>query len=109
MYKVGRLVRSKDYTFCLTSGGHNAGIISGPQHPKRRHRVLQTRAGARLLSPDQYLEKVEPTPGLVVADLGEVARGALRPAQGGRRPPMGAPKKGLKPVCDAPGTYVRQK
>ncbi|HVN41157.1 MAG TPA: alpha/beta fold hydrolase, partial [Steroidobacteraceae bacterium] len=35
VYKVGRLVRSSDYTFCLTSGGHNAGIISGPQHPKR--------------------------------------------------------------------------
>ena len=30
VYKVGKLVRSKDYTFCLTSGGHNAGIISGP-------------------------------------------------------------------------------
>ena len=34
VYKVGKLVRSKDYTFCLTSGGHNAGIISGPQHPR---------------------------------------------------------------------------
>ena len=63
VYKVGRLVRSTDYTFCLTSGGHNAGIISGPQHPKRRHRVLQTKSGARLLSPDRYLEKVEPAPG----------------------------------------------
>ena len=63
VYKVGKLVRSKDYTFCLTSGGHNAGIISGPQHPKRRHRVLSTRAGARLPAPSQYLEKVEPVQG----------------------------------------------
>ena len=63
VYKVGKLVRSADYTFCLTSGGHNAGIISGPQHPKRRHRVHTSRSGARLLSPDKYLEKVEPLPG----------------------------------------------
>ena len=52
VYKVGKLVRSADFTFCLTSGGHNAGIISGPQHPKRRHRVRSTRAGTRLLSAD---------------------------------------------------------
>ena len=63
VYKVGKLVRSTDYTFCLTSGGHNAGIISGPQHPKRRHRVHTSKSGARLLSPDRYLEKVEPQPG----------------------------------------------
>ena len=85
VYKAGRLVRSTDYTFCLTSGGHNAGIISGPQHPKRRHRVLQTKAGARLPLPDKYLEKVEPHAGLVVADVGEVARGTTRARTGSPR------------------------
>jgi polyhydroxyalkanoate synthase len=108
VYKVGRLVRSTDYTFCLTSGGHNAGIISGPQHPKRRHRVLRTRSGARLLSPDRYLEKVEPTPGswwpTWASWLAEHSATRKVPP-----PRMGAPKKGLKPICDAPGTYVRAK
>jgi len=108
VYKVGRLVRSTDYTFCLTSGGHNAGIISGPQHPRRRHRVLRTKAGARLPAPDRYLEKVEPTPGSwwpTWAKWLEERSGARKVAP----PAMGAPKQGLKPVCDAPGTYVKQK
>ena len=30
VYKVRGLTNSDDYTFLLTSGGHNAGIISGP-------------------------------------------------------------------------------
>ena len=108
VYKVGRLVRSTDYTFCLTSGGHNAGIISGPQHPKRRHRVLRTKSGGRLLSPDRYLEKVEPAPGswwptwAKWLEERSTARKVPPPA-------MGAPKKGLKPLCDAPGTYVKAK
>ena len=53
-----RLVRSEDYAFLLTSGGHNAGIISGPQHPKRRHRVHHfRRPGGGLLSPEKFLER----------------------------------------------------
>jgi polyhydroxyalkanoate synthase len=108
VYKVGRLVRSADYTFCLTSGGHNAGIISGPQHPKRRHRVHTSKSGARLLSPDKYLEKVEPTPGSwwpTWAKWLEVHSSARKVAP----PAMGAPKQGLKPLCAAPGTYVLAK
>jgi len=108
VYKVGRLVRSTDYTFCLTSGGHNAGIISGPQHPKRRHRVHTTRAGGRLLSPDRYLEKVEPQPGswwpTWAKWLEEHSSARKVPP-----PPMGMPKQGLKPLCAAPGTYVLAK
>ena len=103
VYKVGKLVRSKDYTFCLTSGGHNAGIISGPQHPKRRHRVLTMRAGARLPAPEQYLKKVEPAQGswwpTFAAWLAEHStKTKVAP------PKMGA--AGYKPVGDAPGEYV---
>jgi len=108
VYKVGRLVRSGDYTFCLTSGGHNAGIISGPQHPKRRHRVHASKAGARLLSPDRYLEKVEPMPGSwwpTWAKWLEERSSERKVAP----PPMGAPKQGLKPLCAAPGEYVLAK
>jgi polyhydroxyalkanoate synthase len=106
VYKVGKLVRSKDYTFCLTSGGHNAGIISGPVHPKRRHRVLRLHAGGRVPSPDNYLKKVEPVAGswwpTFAAWLAEhSSKTKVAP------PKMGAAQKGLKPVCDAPGEYVR--
>ena len=108
VYKVGKLVRSIDYTFCLTSGGHNAGIISGPQHPKRRHRVHTSRSGARLLSPDKYLEKVEPLPGSwwpTWAKWLEERSSARKVAP----PSIGAPKQGLKPLGKAPGTYVLAK
>ena len=103
VYKVGKLVRSQDYTFCLTSGGHNAGIISGPQHPKRRHRVLTMKAGVRLPGPEQYLKKVEPAQGswwpTFAAWLAEHStKTKVAP------PKMGA--AGYKPVCDAPGEYV---
>jgi len=108
VYKVGKLVRSADYTFCLTSGGHNAGIISGPQHPRRRHRVHTSRSGGRLLPPDKYLEKVEPQPGswwpTWATWLEERSTGRKVPP-----PAMGAPKQGLKPLCAAPGTYVLAK
>jgi polyhydroxyalkanoate synthase len=108
VYKVGRLVRSVDYTFCLTSGGHNAGIISGPQHPKRRHRVHHSKAGSRLLSPEKFMEKADllqgswwPTFAAWLAAHSSKTRVAP--------PAMGAPKQGLKPVGDAPGEYVLAK
>jgi polyhydroxyalkanoate synthase subunit PhaC len=106
VYKVGRLLRSTDYTFCLTSGGHNAGIISGPQHPKRRHRVRTTRAGARLLSADKFMEKVEPAQGSwwPVWEAWLAAHSAKTKAP---PPKMGA--KGYKPVAAAPGSYVLHK
>lgn len=105
VYKVGRLVRSKDYTFCLTSGGHNAGIISGPVHPKRRHRVLTVKSGARLPTAAQYLKKVAPLEGSWWPTF--AAWLAAHSSKTRVSPPkMGAPGKGLKPVCDAPGEYV---
>ncbi len=108
VYKIGKLIRSTDYTFCLTSGGHNAGIISGPEHPKRRHRVRTTKSGKRLLSADRFLERVEPAPGSwwpVWAEwLKWHSTTKMVPP-----PTMGAAKEGYKPVADAPGTYVLDK
>jgi polyhydroxyalkanoate synthase len=108
VYKVGKLVRSADYTFCLTSGGHNAGIISGPQHPKRRHRVRTTKAGSRLLSADKFLETVEPQTGSWWPTwagwlAAHSAKTKVKP------PKLGNARKGYKPLEDAPGTYVLQK
>ncbi|HVH84276.1 MAG TPA: poly-beta-hydroxybutyrate polymerase, partial [Steroidobacteraceae bacterium] len=48
------LTRSSDYTFLLTSGGHNAGIVSGPVHPKRRHRLLTWSDATTTLTPDAW-------------------------------------------------------
>ncbi len=37
VYKIHDLTRA-DVTFVLTSGGHNAGVVSGPEHPRRHYR-----------------------------------------------------------------------
>jgi polyhydroxyalkanoate synthase subunit PhaC len=103
VYKVGKLVRSRDYTFCLTSGGHNAGIISGPLHPRRRHRLLTTKASTRVPAPAQYLKQVEPTQGSWWPTFAAwLARHSTRTRVA--PPRMGA--AGYKPVGDAPGEYV---
>jgi len=57
VYKTRALTGSADYTFLLTSGGHNAGIVSGPVHPKRRHRVLTWRNATSSLTADEWLAK----------------------------------------------------
>jgi poly[(R)-3-hydroxyalkanoate] polymerase subunit PhaC len=96
VYKVGRLVNSKDYTFCLTSGGHNAGIIS----------VLALQRGARRPSAEEFLRRVEPVQGSWWPTF--AAWLAAHSTKRKVRPPrIGAP--GLEPLGDAPGEYVRQR
>jgi polyhydroxyalkanoate synthase len=55
-YKIRGLTRSANYTFLLTSGGHNAGIVSGPVHPKRRHRLLTWKNATANLNADEWLK-----------------------------------------------------
>lgn len=52
-YKIKRLVRA-DVTFVLTSGGHNAGVVSEPGHPGRSYQLQLTRATDRRLSPEAW-------------------------------------------------------
>lgn len=54
VYKLRGLTRSSDYTFLLTSGGHNAGIVSGPVHPRRRHRLITWSDAKTTLTPDEW-------------------------------------------------------
>ncbi len=107
VYKVDNLVRSDDLTFLLTSGGHNAGIVSGPVHPRRRYRIRTRRLADPHLAPDDWLESATKRDGSwwpawqewLVAHSG-----------GKRKPPaMGAPKKGYEVLDEAPGQYVRQR
>jgi len=38
----------------LTSGGHNAGVVSEPGHPRRHYRVAVEREGEPYVSPDGF-------------------------------------------------------
>jgi polyhydroxyalkanoate synthase subunit PhaC len=107
VYKVGNLVRSDDFTFLLTAGGHNAGIVCGPVHPKRHYRMLSRRLIDPHLAPEEWTEAAERQPGAwwpawqqwLAAHSGPM----IKP------PTMGAPRLGYAVLDDAPGQYVRQR
>ena len=55
-YKVKRLVHA-DVTFVLTSGGHNAGVVSEPGHPGRDYQLQLTQATDRRISPEVWKQR----------------------------------------------------
>jgi polyhydroxyalkanoate synthase len=104
-FKTRALTRSDDYSFVLTSGGHNAGIISGPVNPKRRHRIWHWDDATTAVSPEQFMERAElragswwPSWERWLAEHSTRARAAP--------PPMGNAAAGFPAVCNAPGGYV---
>ena len=53
---VDNLVRSGRLPFLLTAGGHNAGIVCGLVHPKRRYRIATRRLVDPHLAPGDQVE-----------------------------------------------------
>ncbi len=82
VYKARGLTRSADYTFLLTSGGHNAGIVSGPVHPRRRHRVRTWLNDSESLSAASVARFDQGRSRLLVAGLGALAVAALERKKG---------------------------
>jgi polyhydroxyalkanoate synthase subunit PhaC len=107
VYKVDNLVRSDDFTFLLTSGGHNAGIISGPVHPKRHYRIKTRQLADPHLAPEDWQAAATQHAGswwpAWQGWLAGHSSAQVKP------PAMGAAAKGYKPIEDAPGQYVRQR
>ncbi len=57
-FKVNWLTDA-EVTFLLTTGGHNAGIVSEPGHPNRKYQVRKADAGERYLDPDLWLAEAD--------------------------------------------------
>jgi len=55
-YKIN-LLTDTDVTYLLTSGGHNAGIVSEPGHPRRSYQVITRRADDLHVDADTFREK----------------------------------------------------
>ncbi|MFO1075723.1 MAG: alpha/beta fold hydrolase [Geminicoccaceae bacterium] len=53
VYKI-RLLTDTEVTFVLTSGGHNAGIVSEPGHPGRHFRLARSAADDPYLAPEAW-------------------------------------------------------
>lgn len=107
VYKIHYLTDT-DVTFVLTSGGHNAGIVSEPGRPRRRFRIALKRTNDVCLSADEWAGAAERRDGswwpAWAQWLGEHSAADRVPA---RQP--GAPGSGLPVLEDAPGVYVLQR
>ena len=99
-YKTCLLANTEELVFLLTSGGHNAGIITPPGHPRRRFRMASHTRGQAYAPPDEWVAQ---TP---------VQQGSWWPAwQGWLADHSGnkvAPPAMGEALSDAPGTYVYQ-
>jgi polyhydroxyalkanoate synthase len=107
VYKVDNLVRSDDFTFLLTAGGHNAGIVCGPVHPKRYYRIKTRGLADPHLAPEDWIEAATKHDG----SWWPAWQRWLAEHSGakGKPPAMGAARKGYRVIEDAPGRYVRQR
>lgn len=103
VYKL-HLLSPAEITFVLTSGGHNAGIVSEPGHPHRLFQSQTRAAGTPYQGPDDWCQMASRHEGswwpFWTHWLGE------RSSEAGPPPPVGAPGKGYQILGDAPGTYV---
>ncbi len=105
VYKIN-LLNQGDITFVLTSGGHNAGIVSEPGHPRRRFRLGHRPAHGHFVSPEEWKATATQCEGSWWPNLVEwLAKYSSQPVA---PPSLAAPGKGYPAICDAPGTYVRE-
>jgi polyhydroxyalkanoate synthase len=102
VYKILLLTES-DITFVLTSGGHNAGIVSEPGHKGRNYQIATMPSTARYVPPGQWQKTTPGKDGSWWEDwqswLEKHSTGKIKP------PPMGNGKR-YAPIADAPGSYV---
>jgi polyhydroxyalkanoate synthase len=94
-------------TFLLTSGGHNAGIVSPPSASGRSYHMASKLESDPFESPDEWHARAPKFEGswwpAWAHWLADRSSAMIPP------PPMGAPAAGLEPLADAPGTYVLQR
>lgn len=107
VYKIHQLAGG-EITFVLTSGGHNAGVISKPGHPRRVYQIADKQADAPYVDPDTWFAEV---PERQSSWWPEWHAWLLEQSSGKvvEPPTLGAPDRGYPPLEDAPGRYVLQR
>jgi len=102
VYKLHHLCDS-EISFVLTSGGHNAGIVSEPGHANRSFRIDCRRQHSPWAGADQWLQQTPPRPGSWWPAWHEwLAARSSKPRRARPIPARAA-------LADAPGDYVRQR
>ena len=104
-YKI-HLLADTDVTFLLTTGGHNAGVVSEPNHRNRSYQVATKKETDYYVDPDTWLAKTSRKEGSWWPEwqawLAARSSGQVQP------PGLGADEAGYPPLMDAPGSYVLQ-
>ena len=103
-YKINLQVET-EVTYLLTSGGHNAGIVSEPGHPGHSFRVSTKQENAAL-SRSRVIFGRRRRARKVRGGRNGLPGSANAPARPAAPPAMGALQAGYPPLADAPGTYV---
>ena len=103
VYKI-HLFTDTEITFLLTSGGHNAGIVSEPGHLHRSYQLSTRKKSDKYIFPEEWLNHTPHHHGtwwpawekwLVDHSTSKVSP-----------PPIGQPTKGYQVLRNAPGIYV---
>ena len=105
VYKLNLLLDT-DVTFLLTTGGHNAGIVSEVKGSKHKYRVATRHDQELYVDPESWRHRSPVHEGSWWPEW--VRWLDARSSPPGPPPAMGAPESGLPPLDDAPGTYVMQ-
>ncbi len=102
-YKINLQVET-EVTYLLTTGGHNAGIVSEPGHRGHSFKINTKKLENRYRDPAWFEANAQRKDGSWwpewVAWLSNRSGAATTP------PTMGAPQAGFVPLADAPGNYV---
>lgn len=106
VYKFN-ILTDTDVTFVLTSGGHNAGVVSPPGSSGRSYRMATKRETDSFESPDEWHASAPKFEGSWWPAWTDWL--AQRSSEKSEPPSMGAPRDGLEALDNAPGTYVYQR
>ncbi|EGD59917.1 putative poly-beta-hydroxyalkanoate synthase [Novosphingobium nitrogenifigens DSM 19370] len=101
------MLTSAEIRFVLTSGGHNAGIVSEPGHPHRHYHIATRPEDGAALSPDEWMAVAEARQGSWWTAWGEwLAEHSGEPVA---PPSLGNVEAGYPPRDAAPGHYVLER
>ncbi len=106
VYKA-HLFTDNEMTFVLTSGGHNAGIVSEPGHQGRHFLFARRASGETYVDPATWAARASEQQGSWWPYWAKWLAARSR-AERVTPPATGSLERGYPPLCPAPGTYVQQ-
>ena len=106
VYKLHYLTPT-EIRFVLTSGGHNAGIVSEPGRPRRAFQAMTRTRDGKYVAPDEWVADAPRTEGSWWPEW--VLWLDARSGEPRKPPQMGAADAGYPLLRDAPGEYVMEK